>query len=283
MALLHCLRELAPRRQLDIAALHVNHGISPNAASWEVHCRELCTGWNIPLVVERVVVERGSPDGLEAAARRARHAVYALADADWIVLGHHRDDQAETLLFNLLRGTGLRGAAAMSERRQRLLRPLLGIGRADILAYARHAGLRWVDDESNEDTRYSRNHLRHEVLEGLERRFPGSTMNLAAASLRFGEALSLLDELAAIDLGDTPHDFPLATTRLSVLPEPRARNVLRYLLQRRHVGISSEERLREAVRQLLQAAPDRHPAIVFGSHRLVRRRREIHLETAQEP
>lgn len=278
VVLLHCLQRIAPQFGLQLAALHVHHGLSPNAGAWEAHCRELCGEWNIALTVVSVTVERGSRDGLEAAARRARHAVFTQSECDWIVLAHHRDDQAETMLFNLLRGTGVRGAAAMREVQGRLLRPLLDVGRDAIQAYARSHQLRWIEDESNADTTYSRNHLRHEVLAGLEQRFPGSGANLAAAARRFGEAQALLDDLARSDIGGEAFDFPVSVAALAALDEPRARNVLRFLLQQRHVGIASDERLREALRQLIHAAPDRHPAITFGDHRLVRRGRQIVLE-----
>ena len=282
VALLHALREAVPPRYLHLSALHVNHGLSPHAVAWEEHCSRLCVTWDIPLTVKHVVVERGSRDGLEAAARRVRHAAFSGSGADLVVLAHHRGDQAETLLFNLLRGTGLRGAAAMSEANGRVLRPFLDLGRAEIESYARQHRLTWIEDESNADTTFSRNHLRHEVLAGLERRFPGGEANLAAATRRFAEAQSLLDELALADLGDSGADFPVDVALLASLTEPRARNLLRYLLQRRHIGIPSEERLREVLRQVVDAAPDRHPAVVFGSHRLVRRRGKLVIEPAQD-
>lgn len=283
VVLLHVLRPEAAQRDIPLSALHVHHGLSPNADAWEGHCRSLCADWGVPLTVERVDVERASDDGLEAAARRARHAAYARTAAGaWIVLAHHRDDQAETLLFNLLRGTGLRGAAAMAEANGRLLRPLLAVGRQDIAAYATEHGLRWIDDESNADTRYSRNHLRHEVLAGVEARFPGASANLAAATRRFAEAQTLLDDLALIDLREHAPDFPLDIAILAPLAEPRARNILRFLLHRRHIGIPSEERLREFLRQLLAAAPDRHPSVVFGTWRILRRRGRVDVEPADQ-
>jgi tRNA(Ile)-lysidine synthase len=282
VVLLHSLRDAASRRQISLACLHVHHALSPYADRWEDHCRALCAAWRIDLTVERVEVERDSPDGLEAAARRARHAAFARMPGDWIVLAHHRDDQAETLLFNLLRGAGVRGAAAMAETNGRLLRPLLGVGRDAIEDYAREHGLRWIEDESNADTRFARNHLRHEVLAGLEARFPGSAANLAAAARRFGEAQTLLDDLAVLDLGAHAATFPLDLTVLKSLVEPRARNVLRFLLQRRYIGIPSEERLREFLRQLLHAAPDRHPSVIFGQWRIRRRAGQIVVEAAQD-
>jgi tRNA(Ile)-lysidine synthase len=282
MALLHAVRDASIQRPISLAALHVHHALSPNADQWEAHCREICVDWNIPLTIERVAVERGTKDGLEAAARRARHAAFESIPADWIALAHHADDQAETMLFNLLRGTGVAGAAAMAGRSGKLLRPLLDVRREEIDAYARHYGLRWIEDESNGDTRYSRNHLRHEVLSGLEGRFPGSRANLAAAASRFREALGLLDELAVSDLGGADADFPLAMGQLEHLSEPRARNALRFLLQKRHIGIPSEERLRELLRQLIEAAPDRHPEAVFGEWRIFRKGKRVFVEPLQD-
>ncbi len=180
-------------------------------------------------------------------------------------------------MFNLLRGTGLAGAAAMRERNGRLLRPLLPVGRAEIESYARQHDLAWIEDESNLDTRHTRNFLRHKVIAVLTQRFPAAQANLAAATARFAEALDLLDALARADLG-SQDDFPLAVERLQTLDEPRARNALRHLLARHEVPIPSEARLREALRQMLTAGADRHPALVLGQHRLLRRRGRIYLE-----
>lgn len=278
ISLLYALAVAHPIREFELAALHVHHGLSPHADNWETHCRNYCAGLDIPLACIRVTVARGTPDGLEAAARRARHAAYAETAADWIVLAHHRDDQAETLLFNLLRGTGVAGAAAMRERNGRLLRPLLSVGRDEIERYARMHRLEWIEDESNADIRHSRNFLRHRILPDLSRRFPAVAKNLAAAAARFAEAQTLLDDLARLDLGADEADFPVSVERLACLDEARARNVLRYLLARHHVKIPSEARLYEAVRQMCAAAADRHPALVFGSQRLYRRQGWVYLE-----
>lgn len=277
VTLIHLLHRLAPAADLELAALHVHHGLSANADGWATFCEKLCHAMDIPLAVEYVAVERSSPDGLEAAARRARHAAFACASGDFIALGHHRGDQAETLLFNLVRGTGLAGAAAMAQRHGRLLRPLLTVARADIETYAREQALEWIDDESNRDTGFSRNFLRREILAPLSQRFPAAEKSLAAASRRFGEAVSLLDDLARADLAEQ-QDFPVAVGTLKRLSEARARNTLRYLLSRRGVNIPSEMRLVEALRQLLDAGLDRHPRVNFGAWDIVRRRGQIDLE-----
>lgn len=274
VVLLHALRIATGA----VAALHVHHGLNRDADAWEDFCRRLCRDLGVDLQVQRVSVERDSPDGLEGAARRARHGVFERTAADWIALGHHRGDRAETVLFNLLRGAGPRGAGAMPQAGGRLLRPLLPCGRDEILRYARLHGLPWVEDGSNEDRRFARNFLRHRVLPEIGSRFPDAEARLAAGAERFAEAADLLDDLALLDLRDQPPDFPVPVALLAGLSEPRARNVLRYLLYRRGVGIPSEARLTESLRQFLVAAPDRHPAVSFGPWLLRRRARSIFLD-----
>jgi tRNA(Ile)-lysidine synthase len=273
VVLLHALSGF----RLPLSALHVHHGLSTNADDWEAFCRNLCDAWNVPIAVKRVTVERNAPSGLECAARIVRQQAFAGAGGDWVALAHHAGDQAETLLFNLIRGTGVRGAAAMAERGGRLLRPLLTVGRREILAYAQAHRLSWIEDESNADLRHSRNFLRHRVVAEIGRRFPGAEANLAAAARRFAEAQNLLDDLAVFDLGSGNHHFPVAVALLQSLPEYRARNVLRYLLAGGGVQVPSEERLAEALRQFLTAGPDRHPSVTLGSHRLFRRRGTVDL------
>jgi tRNA(Ile)-lysidine synthase len=283
VALLHALAELRIVRQssFELSAIHVNHALSPNAPRWESFCRAYCERLAVPLICERVQVDRASGDGLESAARRARHAIFAKTEAEWVMLAHHRDDQAETLLFNLLRGTGTAGAGAMRERNGNLLRPLLATGRDEIVDYAGLHKLEWIEDESNADPRHSRNFLRKKTFPVLTQRFPAAAKNMASAAARFAEAHDLLDELASLDLGGG-NDFPVYLEKLKVLDERRARNVLRFLLSRRGVRIPSESRLREGLRQMLTAADDRHPVMEFDQHRLLRRRGWLYLESFEE-
>lgn len=279
VSLLHAVARQAPGR-FSLSALHVHHGLSHDADRWAAFCAETCARLGVPFECAHVRVDRGAKDGLEAAARRARHGAFAAVDADWLVLAHHRDDQAETLLFRLLRGTGPTGLAAMRECSGRLLRPLLTIGRAEIEDYAHRHRLEWIEDESNADIRHSRNFLRQKIFPELSRRFPAAAKNMAAAAARCAEANDLLDALARIDLGASA-DFPVSLEALARLDEARARNALRHLLARHGVMIPGEARLREALRQLLDAAPDRHPAPVLGQHCLRRRGGKVYLESVE--
>ena len=266
--LLHAASFLAKDGGFDLSALHVHHGLSANADAWASYCAQCCAALGIPLTVVRVAVPLGTGAGVEAAARGVRHKALAAQDADWVLLAHHADDQAETVLHNLLRGTGVRGAAAMPEARGRLLRPLLGLARQTLLAYARSRRLAWIEDESNADRRYTRNFLRHEVLPRIVSRFPKAGEQLAAAAARFSEASSLLEDLATLDLGDISPEFPLPLTLFRELTEARARNLLRAMLGWQGMQTPDERRLTEFVRQLQAAGSDRHPRIDLARYAL---------------
>lgn len=191
VVLLDLLRTAAPRHGFRVEALHVNHGLSPRAGEWARFCRSLCRKWGVPLAVRRVKVDKRG-HGLEAAARAARRAVFARHPAPVIALAHQLDDQAETVLLNLLRGAGVRGASAMPTvgrvGDKTLLRPLLAVRRREIEAYARSRGLRWVEDESNRDAALTRNFLRLRVGPLLATRFPRWRESLARAARHFASA-----------------------------------------------------------------------------------------------
>lgn len=281
--LLHALHKLSVSHGLQLSALHVNHGISPNAAHWQSFCERLCAAWNIRLDVSRVAVAPRK-DGLEAAARRARYDVFADVSAEWLALAHQRDDQAETLMLNLLRGTGLGGAAAMPRARAvpgrpglRILRPLLEVSRKEIEACAHQEGLTWIEDESNADTHYSRNFIRHRVLPLLRDRFPGCEAVLARAAAHFADCQNLLQELAREDSNKAVREGRIVAAQLKIMNDARARNLMRYVLQRESVTLPDTVRLYEIVRQVCHAAPDSHLSFDLGEKVLHRYRGEVWL------
>lgn len=267
VALLAALAAAAPARGWRLGAVHVHHGLSANADAWTDFCRELCQKLGIPLQIHHVSVPLDSGQGLEAAAREARYRIFAGLDADALILGHHRDDQAETLLFNLLRGSGLRGLAAMPARRLLprpgaaplpVLRPLLDLPRAEIESWLGSQGLAWIEDESNADTRYSRNFLRREVLPLLQSRFPAAA-SLARTARLAGEAEELLAEVAAQDLAAASVDGMDGNLRVSALAQwsaPRGRNLLRHWLGRHGAPMPESQALEELWQQLLCPRPD---------------------------
>ena len=257
LVLLHALVALrSSNPAFELSAVHVHHGLSASADAWAGFCSDFCKRCGVPLTIVRVEVPRGSAEGLEAAARRLRHAVFGGCSADWLALAHHRDDQVETMLFRLLRGAGVSGATGMpAERGQsggpRLIRPLLDVPGAVIARYAQEQSLAWVEDESNGDSRYRRNYLRHEVMPRIEMQFPGAAESLARAGRHFAEAALLLEELAQADRAlAATSSGRIGLARFNSLSTPRARNLLRSELLSAGFRAPAARWLDEALRQL---------------------------------
>jgi tRNA(Ile)-lysidine synthase len=277
VALLHLLHDLAPRFSWKLSALHVHHGISPNADAWAEFCSLLCAHLNIPLTIERVdIAPLRAGHGIEAAARKLRHEALTCRSCDFVALAHHADDQAETLLLQLLRGAGVKGAAAMPVLSHgaapALVRPLLHASRQEILDYAVAHGLKWIEDESNADDSYPRNFLRHRVLPLLGQRFPACRDTLARSALHFAEASELLDELAQQDAAQAMHADSLDVSALSALGAARARNLLRYFLHCQGGAMPQAVQLDEMLRQLCEARRDAAVCVKFGGWQLRRYR-----------
>lgn len=286
MTLLSVLAELGTGLRFSLRALHVNHGISPNAPDWVAFCTAQCARLGIPLQVEAVDIVPYRSLGLEGAARRARYEVFSRVDADFVVLAQHRDDQAETLLLRLLRGSGLRGLAAMPPSRPvaggraRLLRPLLDVARAEIESYALSRRLAWIEDESNTDTTRQRNFLRHEVLPLLERQFPAARAAMARAAANLGEARGLLDAMAQSDLDECRDGDAIDVPALQRLGEARAKNALRYWCDAHGIEPLSAARLGELLRQLRESRVDAQTGLASGNWEFLRYRNRLHLQPA---
>jgi tRNA(Ile)-lysidine synthase len=230
VALLAALAQLQrghARRLPALRAVHVDHGLSPRSRDWARHCRALCGALGVPIVVRRVVIAPGRGESLEACARRARYAaLYGAMRRDEVLLtAHQLDDQLETLLLQLLRGSGVAGLtgipADVLHAGRRVLRPLLSFRRADLEAHARSLRLAPIDDESNRDLRFDRNYLRHRVLPAIEARWPAAARVAARSAAHLAEARTVLDELARGDAVSVARGDALDLTALARLPPPR--------------------------------------------------------------
>lgn len=270
VVLLHALLALRDQSPFALQAVHVHHGLSPHADDWAGFCGQLCATHAVELSIHRVQVARDDPAGIEAAARRARQRVFAGLDTDFLLTAHQQDDQAETLLLQLLRGAGPKGLAAMAEMQSRpgwraaQLRPLLNVARADLLRAAQAQGLAWVDDESNLDTRYRRNALRQQVMPLLARHFPGAGRTLARAAALQADAAGLLDDLARQDAREAIAGDRLDCAALAHLSIPRARNLLRHFIEQHGQTLPSLRRLDEALHQLRDAHADARVRVNLG-------------------
>lgn len=281
VVLLDALLHVATARDHRVFALHVHHGLSPHADAWQRFCAELCAERNVALSVRAIEVPRAPQHSLESDARRLRYAALSematAAGVAFVALAHHRDDQAETLLLQLMRGAGPHGLAGMSVTRVgargvTMLRPMLAIARTTIDGYAVAAPLRWVDDESNAQTQYLRNAVRHTLMPALAGVFRNPSATLARAAAHQAEAALLADDVAVHDARDFCDGATLDRAALAALPAHRARNLLRWFLRQQGLPAPSSARLAAMIDQLGSARSDAkvclaHGGVELGVHR----------------
>jgi tRNA(Ile)-lysidine synthase len=284
MVLLRLAHAYARARGAALFAFHVHHGLSPNADAWRDRCRDAAEALCVPFDARDVQVTPGG-SGIEAAARKRRYA--ALGDmcrahgVDLLLTAHHLDDQAETVLLQLLRGSGPAGLSGMDaanraptllgDDRLIMARPLLDVSRAALEAVARGEGIAWVEDESNVDPRYARNALRHGAMPALAAAFPGFQQRLARAAGHMQSTRRLLDELAAGDLTTCLDGDAIDLGRLRAFSRDRIDNLLRHWFARRGIAMPSTAWLAQMVTQLLGARDDaqllvRHPDCEVRRH-----------------
>jgi tRNA(Ile)-lysidine synthase len=306
VVLLDLLVSLSVPLKFALSAVHINHGISPRADEWSSFCQHLCHSRGVPLETAKLKINREPGVSLEAAAREERYRVFSKLQADYVVLAQHLDDQAETVMLQLLRGAGVKGLSAMPVVRAvrgagikdswqpqsgpvadagtppypQILRPLLEISRREIEDYARGHALRWITDESNDDTAFDRNFLRHDFFPLLEKRFPSYRKTFLRASGHMAEASALLDELAVVDSRECARTGSIEIECLRQLSFLRAKNLLRYVLTRRGAIPPSAAKLEDMLRQLLSSGPDAKLHVRFGSTEIRTFRGLIHIRNA---
>jgi len=272
------------RHSPELCAIHVDHGLNPLSAGWAEHCRRQAARLRVPLIERSLGLSRQKGESLEAVARSARYAAFAdlLGPGDVLATAQHRDDQAETLLLALLRGSGLQGLAAMPAMAElgagRLLRPLLGFSRTELLDYAEREGIAWIDDPSNADVGLDRNLLRHQVIPQLRRRWPSVDLTMARSAGHCAEAAGLLDEaadewLARLD-GQRPRT--LSVEELRALPEARCRLVTRRWLTREGFRPPASAVLNRIMTEALGAGLERAPLVAWPGCEVRRYRGDLY-------
>jgi len=269
----------------DFIAVHVHHGLQAAADAWAGHCRQTCESLGIDFRLLRVDgrAERGQSP--EEAARTARYqAIRALISPGEILLtAQHRDDQAETLLLQLLRGAGLAGLSAMPECAAfppgRLLRPLLEHSRLELQDYAEAQRLRWIEDPSNQDLDFDRNFIRRRVMPLLTERWPGASETLSRSARHCAEAQTSLAALAAdlLRAALINGGRSLSAARLRSYTEPDRRLVLREWITSAGFRVPSTRLLAQGLRELLDAGEDRHPRLYWSEGQIRRYRDELFL------
>ena len=261
----------------SLHVFHVHHGLSPNADHWLSHVQSECEQLNVPFDARKVSVARVDQHGPENAARLARYEALAnlctVHRVELLLTAHHQDDQAETVMLQALRGAGLPGWSGMADLQRdhallpttvTLARPLLDCSRKQLEQIASERAIAHIIDESNEDSRYKRNAIRHEIFPLIEQHFEGFTQALARSSHHFQTAQGLLDELACSDLQQCLNAGELNLKKLALLSVDRIDNLLRYWVVEKIGSYPSQAQLHQLHQQMLHAATDTHPQIVIG-------------------
>lgn len=280
-ALLHALASTRGELSGPLRAVHVNHRLRPQADSWAVHCDSVCRSLAIPLAVH-TAARPGAGAG-ETWAREQRYALFAelLQPGEMLMTAHHRDDQAETVMLRLLRGSGVDGLAGIPPLRGlgagQVGRPLLDLPRSALREYARTRGLESIEDPGNADLGADRNFVRHRVLPLLAERWPGSGATMARTAELLRQEQQVMADHAAAFLPRQPHG-PLHWPALMSLGEGAQRIVLRQWLRRAGLPVPEARQLEAGRRMLLLAGADRQPEFTWPGGRVRRYRELLHAE-----
>jgi len=272
--------------QNAIYVCHVNHGLSPNADTWQQHAEQLCSSYQLPFIAKQVNINVERRQSLEAVAREQRYKVLSAVAQQYngvVLTGHHLDDQAETFLLALKRGAGIRGLAAMQsdimmeDFSLRIVRPLLSISRDTIEEYANERQLSWVEDESNTNTQFDRNFLRQQVMPLLSARWPSIATTIARSASHCQSANELLNELAQDDFQAVANDDnSLNCQPLYQLSQNRINNLMRFWINQHSCVLPSQVQLHEAMKQL-SSDEDKMPAVKVGELWLRRHKQSLYL------
>jgi tRNA(Ile)-lysidine synthase len=268
----------------SLSAVHVHHGLNAAADDWGQFCQGLCSQRQIPLELIYVDASPVRGESPEATARELRYQAMSqiIREGDALLTAHHQDDQAETLLLQLMRGSGVPGLAAMPSQtsfsKGLLLRPLLDFRRQDLREYALQQQLDWVEDSSNDDIRFDRNFMRHQILPELQGRWPGLVAKLCRTSTHMSEAMSLLDERAAEDLQQvvTAERSIINIDALGALSKARQHNLLRYWLRDLDLPVPSQAQLQHVISDVIHAAPGRDPCVKWPGVELRAYRQQLY-------
>lgn len=275
VVLLHLLVDSNKFLPFKLSAHHVHHGLSPHADAWAGFCGDLCKKSNISFILTKVKINKSSGLGIESTARTVRYQALLGDDADLICVAHHQDDQAETFLLQLARGAGVKGLASMGSVNQKIIRPLLNVPRSVLETYAKQHHLTWVEDESNLDTKFDRNFMRHEVLPVLSKQYPAIRQTISRAASHLAEADMLLDDLAEMDI--TACRLHQTNTRqiklqpLSQLSNARIHNALRWWLKQHACDVPSAAHLTQIRQQLFDSKSDASIKIKLSLSYILRR------------
>lgn len=286
--LLSLCHQLTHEQSLSFRVIHINHGLSINAAHWAQHCEAICLQYQLPFEQVTIHLNSAHGDSLEELAREERYAVFAerLQNGDVLLTAHHQDDQAETVLLQLLRGAGVKGLSAMPGIKPFAqgfhARPLLGYKRNDILQYALSEKLQWIEDESNSNKNFSRNYLRHHIMPVLKQRWPATNAALSRSAAHCAETQILLAEYGLMLTENVKGRVAgtLSVSGLQTLTVLQQKLALRTWIESAGFPPPNVKKIDSILRDVLTADWDRVPCVAWGEVELRRHRDDVYIMQA---
>ena len=289
--LLHTLACLRNQITPKLAAVHVNHGLSQDADSWERHCRAICENYAIELLTFTVDLSERNRQGTEALAREKRYEVFndLMKGHDLLLIAHHINDQVETMLLQLLRGAGPDGLVGMPQSREfsegLLLRPFLDTTREEIRDYALKESLDWIEDESNKSNKYDRNFLRNEIIPELLHRWPGALKTISRVIEHQADARNLINEISEIDLPIVCDDefTKINLSEFENLSHVRRKNVLRTWIKKNNLKIPNASIIENINKEVIRADEDKNPCVKWTGAEVRRYREYLYIMPSLSP
>ena len=288
--LLHLLATHRSTHHIPLRALHIHHGLQVEADQWAQHCAEIAAQLEVPFQTVTVVVSGQAEKGMEAAARDARYQALAnnLAADEVLLTAQHQQDQAETVMLQLLRGAGPMGLAAMPRRTvlhgMTVIRPLLAVTKAAIMQYAQHQRLHWIDDPSNQDTQIYRNYLRHKVWPLLQAHWPALDRTLSRSAQHCEDSVKLLNDIARLDAQSVCprvwHELDLEA--LKRLPDYRQRHLLRFAIEQSGLALPTTAILAQLFDTVVAASEDSTPLLQWANVQVRRFKQTLYLQTRDD-
>jgi len=281
--LLHLFAEVRSVLPLSLRVIHVNHGLNSQADKWVLQCEQRCRELNINFITKKISIQLNKGESLENAAREVRYAVFSefIKDDDIIVTAHHQDDQAETLLLQLLRGAGLKGLAAMPMikpfAKGFLARPLLNYTRDELKKYAEQNKLSWIEDDSNASQNFTRNFLRQEIFPLLKKRWPNVAEVFSRSALHCAEAQAMLDEIVEKELASIQGSQPNTLSVKKLLQQGLAQQkyLIRAWLGQQGFSLPATVKMKHILQDMLHAGADKQPMVAWPGVELRRYRDDL--------
>ena len=276
-ALLYFAKQIAKKNKINIRAIHVNHNLNKESKKWENHCKEFCKEINVELYIENINIILKPGDSIEEKAREERYfSIYSqMGKKTLMMTAHHGDDQAETFLYQLFRGSGAKGLSSMPRikkiKKGFHLRPFLAFNKKTLEDFLESKTLSYIEDQSNNNTDFSRNFIRKEILPDIKKKWPSCASTISRSAKNISESYKLNEDLAMIDIQNfLINNICKLNISVRSLDEYRCNNVIRYWISKNNYRMPSSEQMNSIYSNVINAGKDKVPFFLCSEYEIRR-------------